>query len=89
MDIVGDRFMQDKVFDEKTRDWTWSSLVLYRRESNLAILSSTVKNNNVQFLLGELLLCETLKISSSVLGLSVMTIRECRVDHPFPSHVIR
>ncbi len=89
MDIVGDRFMEDKVFNEKTLDWTWSSLVLYCRESNLAILSSPVKNNNVQFLLGILLPCETLKISSSAPGLSVMTLRESRVDRPFPNHVIR
>ncbi len=63
--------------------------IVYRRESNLAISSSTVTNNNVQFLLGVLKLCETLKISSSAPGLSLMTLRECCVDHAFPDHVIR
>ncbi len=63
---------------------------MYRQESNLAISSSSVKNNNVQFLLGVLLPYETFKkISSSAPGLSAMTLHECRVDHPFPSHVIR
>ncbi len=34
--------------------------------------------------MGVLLSCEKLKISSSAAGLSVMTIRECHVDCPFP-----
>jgi hypothetical protein len=42
-----------------TETFTVSSTSLYRR--NLAILSSPVKNNTVQFLLGVLLPCETLK----------------------------
>jgi hypothetical protein len=29
------------------------------------------------------------KISSSAPGLSMMTLRECHVDRPFPDHVIR
>jgi hypothetical protein len=29
------------------------------------------------------------EISSNALGLSVMTPRKCRVDRPFPGHVIR
>jgi hypothetical protein len=41
------------------------------------------------FLLVILLSSETLKISSSVPGLSLMTLCECRVDRPFPDHVIR
>jgi hypothetical protein len=35
-------------------------------------------------LLGVLLPCENLKISSIAMGLSMMTNRECRVDRPFP-----
>jgi hypothetical protein len=63
---------------------------LFCWESNLAISFSSVKNNNVQFLLGVLLLCETLKkFSSSAPGLSMMTLRECHVDCPFPDHGIR
>ncbi len=30
-----------------------------------------------------------LKISSSAPGLSKMTLRKCRIDRPFPDHVIR
>jgi hypothetical protein len=56
---------------------------MYHRESNLAISSSPVKNNKVQFLLGILLPSETLTISSSAPGLSMMTLYECRVDRPF------
>jgi hypothetical protein len=29
------------------------------------------------------------EISISVLGLSVVTLRKCRFDHPFPNHVTR
>jgi hypothetical protein len=38
----------------------WIVVLVYRRESNMATSSSPVKNNNVQFLLGVLLPCETL-----------------------------
>ncbi len=38
-------------------------------------------------IIGVLISCE--KIYSSALGPSVMTLRECRVDCPFPDHVIR
>ncbi len=36
-----------------------------------------------------LLASEKKDISSSALGLSVRTLRECYVDRPFPSQVIR
>ncbi len=56
---------------------TW----LYRLPQSKIIMYS--------FLSGVLVSCETLKISSSAPGLSLMTLRECRVDHPFPNHGIR
>ncbi len=58
---------------------------VYHRESYLAISSSPVTNNNVQFIYW--VYCyrvKNLKNSSSVPGLSVMTLRDCRVDRPFP-----
>jgi hypothetical protein len=39
--------------------------------------------------MGALLACEKKGISSSALGLSKMTLRECGVDHLFPDHVTR
>jgi hypothetical protein len=39
--------------------------------------------------MGTLLACKKKEISSSVLGLSVMTLRECYFDRPFPSHVTK
>jgi hypothetical protein len=60
------------------------SVFLYCRESNLAISSYPVTNNNLQFIVGVLLPCENKKIFSSAPGLSVMTHPECRVDRPFP-----
>jgi hypothetical protein len=61
-----------------------SATSLYRRESNLAISFSLVTKIMYSLLLGVLLLCEKLRISSSAPGLSVMTHRECHVDRPFP-----
>jgi hypothetical protein len=52
---------------------------LYRRESNLAISSSPVTNNNVQLI--HWTYCygvKNEKISSSAPGLSVMTLHLCR-----------
>ncbi len=39
--------------------------------------------------MGILLACEKKEISSSAPGLSMMTLRKCRVDYSFPSHVTR
>jgi hypothetical protein len=58
---------------------------LYRQKSNLAISSSPVTNNNVQFIKWAYYYrVKKLKISSSVQGLSMMTLREYLVDRPFP-----
>ncbi len=62
---------------------------VYRRESNLAISSSPVKNNYVQFYLAYCYRVKHKKISSSGPGLSVTTLRECCVDRPLSDHMIR
>jgi hypothetical protein len=51
--------------------------MLYRRESNLAMLSSPVTNNDVQFIYWAYCYhVKNKKISRSAPGLSVMTLRE-------------
>ncbi len=74
--------------DWTSKDRTSNDLTqydLYIQESNLAISSCPVTNNNVQFIYWAY--CYHVKnwtISSSAPGLSEMTLRECRVDCPFP-----
>ncbi len=62
---------------------------MYRRELNLAISSAQSKITMYSFYLVYCYRVKHEKISSSSLGLSVMTLRECRVDLLFPDHVIR
>jgi hypothetical protein len=62
---------------------------VYRWESNLAISYSPVKIIMYSFIRRTAIACKIKEISSSALGLSVMTPRECRVDCLFPGHVIR
>ncbi len=58
---------------------------VYRRESNLALLSSPVTKNNVYIFSKAYCYCmKHEKISSSAPGLGLMTHREYRVDRPFP-----
>jgi hypothetical protein len=54
---------------------------VYRQESNLAPLPQSQKLF-IDFF-GILLLMKRKEISSSAPGLSMMTLRECRVDRPF------
>ncbi len=57
--------------------------ILYRRESNLAISSSPVTKIMYRFYWHTTELIKRKEISSGAPGLSVMTLRECRVDRPF------
>jgi hypothetical protein len=56
---------------------------MYCQESNLVISSSPVTKIMYRFI-GILLFMKRKEISSSAPGLSMMTLSECRVDHPFP-----
>ncbi len=58
--------------------------VVYSRESNLAISSSPVTKIMYRFDWAYCCHMKRREISSSAPGLSVMTLRECRVDRPFP-----
>ncbi len=62
---------------------------LYRWESNLAIRLPQSKIIMYSFIWRTAIVYKIKEISSSVLGLSAMTPRECRVDRPFPDHVTR
>jgi hypothetical protein len=59
-------------------------LKLYCRESNLVISSSPVTKIMYRFYWCTAVNEKKKQISSNAPGLSVMTLRECRVDHPFP-----
>ncbi len=58
--------------------------LLYHRESDLAISSSPVTKIMYRFYWRTAVDEKEKKISSSAPGLSVMNLRECRVDRPFP-----
>ncbi len=59
--------------------------LLYRRESNLVILSSPVTKIMYGYYWAYRFRVKRKEISSSAPGLGVMTHRECHVDHPFPA----
>jgi hypothetical protein len=62
---------------------------LYCQESIPAIVVFPSQKQKCIFYRHTAIVRKNLKISSSALGLRVMTLRECRVDHPFPDYVIR
>jgi hypothetical protein len=62
----------------------WHDIRLfYRRELNMAILSSPVTKIMYRFY-WRTAIKENKRISSSAPGLGVMTLRKCRVDRPLP-----